>query len=469
MSRSSKLVKNSFVFFIGNFASKLLSFFLLPLYTHYLTNSVYGEFDIFINILAIAYCVVSFQSIEVVYRYVQDCKTEEDFQSVITNSFIISVAGISCFALLMFLLNLLFGFEYWLVFILYTSSNIFAQFCQQCIRGLNRTILYSSVGVLATLAQVLFNVIFIVCLNMGGVSMLWAHVGTFIIICIAILLRCNLLRYITLKAYSPKVVKEQLKYGLPLMPNALCLWGISSLGRYLLLLFYTTAAVGILAFSSKFSLLLGVVNSVFFLAWQQSAISEYNSSDRDEYASSVFDAFVKLQITGICVILPMIKVLIFSIMGSTYQEGWIYVPLFFIGIMFNAFANFVSMGFFGAKQTKSVFYASFLGILVYISVGYFGAKYLYITGVGIAYILSQLVYFIVMKFKGAKYMKVNIHYKSHLGIVWVLICSLVTYYLTNNLFILIGWCITYSLFGLYFNKTLLKKLCGMVVTKVKRN
>lgn len=465
MGRGAMLVKNTVVLMIGNFASKLLIFFLLPLYTHYLSNAEYGEFDIYINILAIAYCVVSFQSIEVIYRYIQDCKEDYEYQSVISNAFTITILGICTFAFAMFGVYLLWDFKYWFIFILYTSTNILAQFCQQCIRGMNKMVLYSTVGVIATLTQVLFNILFIVVWNMGGVSMLWAHVCTFIAIFIIILYKCNIFSHFSLQAISIPVIKEQLKYGIPLMPNAVCLWGISSLGRYLLLLFYTTAAVGILAFASKFSLLLGVVNSVFFLAWQQSAITEYASSDRDQFASSIFDKFAKLQISGIAVFLPLIKVLIFTVMGQSYREGWVYVPLFFIGIMFNAYANFVSMGFFGAKKTNSVFYASFAGIIIYVLLGYFGAKYWYIYGVGVAYVASQLVYFIMMKITGRKYLNVKIDYKSMLPVLIILSISLLTYYTTHNIIALSAWCALF-VFAAYFNNAeLVQKLLKLTSKK----
>lgn len=458
MSRGYNLVKNSFVFLIGNFASKLLVFFLLPLYTHYLSNSVYGEFDIYTNILAIVYCIVSFQSIEVIYRYIQDCKSNEDYKNVISNALLLSILGIIGYSIIMVMSYVFYGFNYWFVFILYTSSNILSQFCQQCIRGMNKGVLYSVTGVIATFVQVSFNILFIAIFHWGGVSILWAHVVTFIAIIIIILFKFNIFRYFDIHSISLSTLKEQIRYGIPLMPNALCLWGISSLGRYLLLFFYTTAAVGILAFSSKFSLLLGVVNSVFFLAWQQSVISEYEAEDRDNFASKIFHKFAKLQISGITVLLPIIKILIYTIMGSTYIEGWLYVPLFFIGIMFNAYANFVSMGFFGAKKTTSVFLASFGGIVIYLIIGLIGAKYLYIWGVGLAYILSQFVYFLIMRRKGYKYLAVKIEYNKLMPVIISLIVSIFLYYTASNLYLLTTISVVFFAISFFYNKELVNRI-----------
>ena len=46
MNRYKKLIKNTALITVGNFASKLLTFFLLPLYTAILTTAEYGVADL---------------------------------------------------------------------------------------------------------------------------------------------------------------------------------------------------------------------------------------------------------------------------------------------------------------------------------------------------------------------------------------------------------------------------------------
>ena len=49
MNRYKQLMKNMGLLTIGNFASKLLSFLLVPLYTNVLTTKEYGTFDIVVT------------------------------------------------------------------------------------------------------------------------------------------------------------------------------------------------------------------------------------------------------------------------------------------------------------------------------------------------------------------------------------------------------------------------------------
>ena len=230
------------------------------------------------------------------------------------------------------------------LFILYVAFNIFSVFCQQAIRGLNYTTLYSSVGVFATIVQILGNIVFIFVCKMGASAMLWAHIITFIFVFVCILVKCRFFRYFKIKAVKSDNIKEHLKFNLPLLPNALCIWGVSSLGRYLLLFFYSTSEVGLFAFATKFSQFLIAINGVIFFAWQQSALSEYNSEDKNEYATDIFIKFISLELGAISIMIPCMKFLIFTVMGEQYRLAWAYVPIFFFGDLLTFCGELVSIG-----------------------------------------------------------------------------------------------------------------------------
>lgn len=467
-NRIQNLLKNSFVFMIGNFASKILIFLLLPLYTNYLDPAEYGEVDIYINILAMLYSIVSLQSCESVFRFMVDAKTDEDKTSIISNALIISLFGIVVFSVGMIIFSAITGFEYALVFILYVSFNIFALFSQQAIRGLNYTVLYSTIGVISTFVQIASNIIFIIICKFGAVSLLWAHVVTYIFIFLSILIKCNFFRYFKLSAISFKRIKEHLAFNIPLLPNALCIWGISSLGKYLLLFFYSTSEVGLLAFATKFSQLIVAMNSILFMAWQQSAISEYNSEDKHEYATEVFNKFISLEVCATAVALPLVKIMIFTIMGEDYRLAWIYVPVFFIGTILKFCGDFASMGFFGAKKTNTVFFASLISVLLYLTVGYFGAREFYIFGVGISYAIAQLVYFLIIQVKVKKYMYAKPLLRKLLIPLITFGSSMVLYYIIDSIAILVTLSIVSIAVTLLANKQFIGEIFSMLFGKLKR-
>ena len=51
---------------------------LLPLYTNVLNPDEYGEMDIYINILAVLFSIVSLQAGESIFRFIVDAKDDKE-------------------------------------------------------------------------------------------------------------------------------------------------------------------------------------------------------------------------------------------------------------------------------------------------------------------------------------------------------------------------------------------------------
>ena len=50
-SRETRLLKNTIIYTISNFGSKILTFLIVPLYTFYLTTSEFGIYDTILSII----------------------------------------------------------------------------------------------------------------------------------------------------------------------------------------------------------------------------------------------------------------------------------------------------------------------------------------------------------------------------------------------------------------------------------
>ena len=50
MERNKRLAKTTLIYFIGTFGSKILIFFLMPYYSHFLTAEQYGSINLIINL-----------------------------------------------------------------------------------------------------------------------------------------------------------------------------------------------------------------------------------------------------------------------------------------------------------------------------------------------------------------------------------------------------------------------------------
>ena len=68
-SKYTKLVKNTAIFAIGNFSTKILTFLIVPLYTYVLTTEEYGRIDLFTTTISFLVPIVTLQVQEALIRY----------------------------------------------------------------------------------------------------------------------------------------------------------------------------------------------------------------------------------------------------------------------------------------------------------------------------------------------------------------------------------------------------------------
>jgi O-antigen/teichoic acid export membrane protein len=455
--RNKGLLKNTSILLIGNFLSKLLAFILVPIYTHYFSPSEYGEIDFYLIILTMLYILVSLQSIESAFRFVQDSNKKENVTSTITNASTIAFVGIIIFIIVMLVYGKVTSFQYTYIFIGFVSTSIFANMFLETIRGMNKTTSYVMVNVISTVISSACNILFVVGIGIGAIALLITPIIANVLVITIILYKERFIQYFKASAVCLKEIKEQLYFSIPLIPNAISIWLLSAIGRFVLLFYYGAHSVGILAFALKFPLLLGVFSSVFYMAWQISAVSQYNANDKNIFASNVFNQYALLLLTSLLLFLPAVKVLIFTIMGDAFIEAWLYIPIFLIGVVVRAFAQFYNVGFYGAKKTIVVFHSSLIAAIIYFTVSMILAQYLYILGIAIAYATSEVVYWLYIIRKVSPYLKISINYKKLIPVLMSVIIFIIVYY-TANWKIQIGMTIIGLFLALVFNYQLINKL-----------
>jgi len=462
--RNKGLLKNTSILMIGNFSTKFLSFILVPVYTLYFLPSEYGEVDFYLTLLSMLYILVSLQSIESAFRFIQDGNEKENFTNTITNSTITALFGIVIFSIIMVVYELITSFKYSYLFIFFVATSILANLFMHTLRGMNKTMSYVVIGIITTVVSFACNIMFVVGLGLGAQALLITPIIVNIVMIIIILYKEKIYHYFKISAISKNVLKEHLKFSIPLIPNAISIWLLSSIGRFVLLFFYGAHAVGLLAFSLKFPLLLGTFSGIFFMAWQVSAISQYMAKDKNLFASNVFNQFALLLLSSLLLFLPSIKILIFTIMGEAYKGTWIYIPIFLLGIIFKSFSQFYSVGFFGAKKTNVIFQSSMIAAILFFILSMILAKPLYILGIGIAYAISELINWIYISWKVAPYMKIKINFSVQTPILLILLLFIIVYYIISwkyqFVMLIIG-----LIFVLIFNKQIIKKIYNTILNR----
>lgn len=141
--RDKPTYQNTGIIAVGGMATKLVSFLLLPLYTSVLSTADYGTVD-YINTIAL-FCVpaVSLLMDEALFRFLIDCRTDEDRSTAVTASCAVLLAGCVCFAVMAILVWLLFEPENlgWVVGLVVAGALL--QMASAVLRGFGDTVGYS--------------------------------------------------------------------------------------------------------------------------------------------------------------------------------------------------------------------------------------------------------------------------------------------------------------------------------------
>jgi len=271
MNEQKRLLKNTGIIAIGNLSTKLVSFLLLPLYTAVLSTSEYGIIDYIISISIFCAPAISLLMEESMFRFLIDCRNEEDKTNVISMALMYILAGGIVFVLIAIPVLGIIKYQYSFYLIVYVLSVVISGMISALLRGIGRTDKYAIYNFLMSFCQLVLNVLFIAVFYWGVRGMLLASIVSHFLFSIVYITRLRLWNYISFKKLDKKLAKEMIKYSIPLIPNKLS-WTIINLSdRIIIMNVIGSEASGLYAVSYKFPNLMDTVYGFFYQSWKESS------------------------------------------------------------------------------------------------------------------------------------------------------------------------------------------------------
>lgn len=420
-----KLLNNTAIFAIGNLGTKGISLLLVPLYTLHLTQEQYGLVDLVQVTITLIIPIASLSIFEAVLRFVMD---NEDHTKIFSNGFFVTTIS----ATVIFLISTIL---YWIGFIpniiYYIASiiilQLFHSFYMEFIRGIGRITLYVVSSLLMSIVLLISTYIFIILLGLGVIGYLVSFITAFFISLLFINAFVNTFRYLSLSKIEWKIVRKLLTYSIPLMPNSLMWWIINASSRYFILIFASVSSNGLYAVATKVPSVLSLFNTIFFKAWQLSAIEEYSSKNKGLVFSNVFNYYQQFLFITLSSILLILKIGFNTLIGQDFYEAWIYVPFLLVGVLFSSFSSFLGTNYIASKETSGVFRTSVIGgvtslILNLVLIPFFG-----VIGASISAMVSFIAMAIIRVYDTKKYITINFELKNisiNLSLIIIQICIL---------------------------------------------
>lgn len=457
MKREATLIKNTLIFAIGNFASKLLGFLLLPLYTGYLSAKDFGYFDLIVTTVTLFLPIISLQIYDGLYRYLLDTDDKSKIGSIISTTFSILLKNLLLFNVLYFIITYLLEIKNALLIVIYINVLVISQLYSQIARGLKKNIVYSISGFIGTCISLVASIISIAILNMNIsgllISLILSSIGTIIYV----EYKLKIFSIITFNKKDKLLTKSLLVYSIPLIPNVVNWWIMNVSDRYLLSYFVNLNANGIYAVANKFPSILMIVNTIFNMAWQESAISEHKAKDKNQFYTKMFNVYLDLQWCAVLILISFTKPLMQIIVGKSFGEAWIYAPFLYFAVLFSSFSSFYGIGFQSSKETKGAFLSSICGSILNIILGVMLIPNIGIQGASVSTLVAFLAMWIIRIFQTKKYFSISIKL-TKVAIYTILSLVFLFLYYQGNIYSDIIMIFSSLLLTIYFNKRLIQKL-----------
>lgn len=429
MSKEKRLIKNTIIFTIGNFSTKMLSFLLLPFYTYYLSTADYGFVDLVSTTISFFIPIITFQLMDGCYRYLITQEKEEEKKKVISSAVYIVLRNLLIANILFVILNIFIKLNYSVLIFLQFNLAIMASFLQQAIRGLKKNHIYTMAGIISTFCMLLSNIFLIVVVGLKAEGLIISTIVSYVVIAFYITIATKFYRYIDLRKKDVSLMKELKKYSIPLIPNYLNWWIMNVSDRLVINLFLGMSSNGIYAIANKFPQAFQMLTKMFNMAWQESAITEYDSKERDAFYSSIFNNYSTILLTSLIVMLSMGRILFKVGINEKFSEAYYYVPFLFYGVIFSTFSSFYGTGYQSSKNTKGAFSSSVLGSILNILINIILIPYIGLYAASVSTMLSFALMWIYRIFDTRKYIKIKIKWNKFIILFAISILYVVIYYI----------------------------------------
>ncbi|MBZ0264515.1 oligosaccharide flippase family protein [bacterium] len=386
LRRIKELASDSATYGASSVLSQFIGFFLLPVYTRFLTPSDYGILTMTDVVLIVFIPFANLGISNAVFRFFNMSK-EESEQEIVLGTGLISVyvTGFLFFlvgqSLAQLLATSIIGKPETVLIVRITLVTAFFAAINtgptQTLRALRRVKTVASLNVLRFTINVLIAILLVVVFKYGIIGVLiGALIAEFIFHFVSLYFIKDKLRF----TWSRKFAVRMYKYGLPIMPHRLMTQANNQVIAYLIRKFLGLATVGLYGiayrFASPLHFLIGATSQAWVpLKFQIFREEEDNAEQIFSSMMTYYFAFMFFVWVGLSVWGPRILILM---LPAEYHSASVYIP--WLGVVHLARGLYLMSGSgFGFKPKTHLFpLISLSGFIVAV-----GGCYLFVPQFGL--------------------------------------------------------------------------------------
>ena len=380
---SSKVLINSIIYSGSGLLLKCFSFFMLPLYTAYLTTEDYGITSVISSFTSTASFIVAFSLFSAVMRFYVDIKDDPEklrrfYGTIVTFVFLSS----SVFGIILTLFRnlvskyLFSGIDYYPLIFVCLISLVFS--CQHTIfdnilRSQQKAMKSSICSIAYFLLTLVLNVFFVVGLKLGALGTLLASLIGYLVYTLYFVVEMSINHTIKF-CLDLKLLKAALKYSIPIMPHNLSTQIALFVSKLLISGSRSLSGLGVYTVATQFGNIADTIQSYVDSAYGPWLYEKLHNKEADFRKTICENVNLLISVIGLFFlgISLFAQDYIVLFVDKAYVGAWVYVPL--IVTVFSiktAYYFYVEVLFFFKEASRKLFWATLASSFVNIFLSYF--------------------------------------------------------------------------------------------------
>lgn len=431
-----KFIKSTGIFLIGNVLSRMVSFFMLPLYTNFISPSDFGIYDLNLAYMTFISSVLFLDIWGGIMRFMFDYnKLEDKYQAVTAGGIIFAISSI-LYVFTLILFGYVIELEHILLLIILGLLTNLQNVVGYIARALHKNYIFAFGGIINTVVTACSNILFIAYLRFDYEYLyISSCIGLFVNI-IIIAKAINFKDMIRLKYFNAKIFYQMIKFSAPLCVNSVAYWFLTSYNKVVIQRELSSYENGLYAVANKFSALINIFTQCFQMAWQELTFSKANISkeEQNKFYTIAINEYIQFLYLGLILMIPIINIFFPIFIGNSYSGAKSLIPFALVAALLSSVSSFCASICSTFKKNKYIFTTTLVGsicniILINITIGSLG-----IQAANISLALGFLA--VVVRRIGLlrKFITIKIYYGRYI-LLTILFLVVLYIYLNMNVFI----------------------------------
>ena len=454
MPSTKRFAANIGYYTLGTFATRLLQFLFVPLYTKFISTGEMGTYDYILACVSVALPVL-FQSIwEGAFRFVIEAKGQERATLSTCSKYLLTLT--IGYTFIFCIIALFFHTQYAIYILLYGIGQVASSYWLFSARALKENKLYAASSLISSSVSIVLNFVLILVFHLGIDALFIATISGTLMMVAVMECKLRLLKDIQQYDFDKNLLIQIIKYSIPLAINTISWWLMSSCNSIIITTMVGVDYNGIYSMALRFGSILSIFTSIVTLAWQEEAFRTYGEKEQDAYFNKVLSLLTKSLLGGVLVLTPATYILYKYFVFGDYVTGVYLISFIYSSAVFNALSCHLGSALLARKESSIMFYTTMSGGVISLLLAILLIYPLGLIGVALSMLIGNIFNFLIRIPILNKRISLQIDY--HTIIIMLLIIALVSvccHYCKMDLYKLLLTTSVAMVIAILFNKEIL--------------